>query len=402
MPAEPAVPLSEIQQRLLTFQGRLSVAAAPVDLALIIQNTDLYYLAGTVQTGHLLVPAQGDCRLLIRKVLERAREDSPLDAIAPMTSLKALPDEIEKICGKRPWRIGMELDVLPANLLGLYRRVLGEDVEIVDVSRDLLAVRSVKSEWEIDALRAAGRINDSLYRELPALIEPGMTTYDLQSALNCHACRQGHVGLVRMRGFNIDGLIGIVVSGPTGSVPGHSQFPIGGQGPSPVIAHGGDHLPIDRDVPIIFDYLANNAGYHHDQTRMAVLGRLPDDARRIYEAMQELLHQVESSLQPGAIPSRIYEEVLARVAELGLADGFLGPPGYAVNFVGHSVGLEVNETPVLARKFDEPLVEGNTLAVEPKFTHSSYGVIGIENTFVIRAAGAENLGSTPENVLEIG
>lgn len=397
----PAVPHTEIADRTRALQGRLGKSEAPVDLAMIIQGTDLYYFSGTVQTGHLLVPMEGDSRLLIRKVLERARSDSPLDSIEPMKSLKALPMEIEKLCGKGPWRVGMELDVVPVNLLALYRRILGDDVEIVDISPDILAVRSVKSDWEIQAIRESGLVNDSLYRVLPEVFRPGMTTYELQSALNYHACREGHVGLIRMRGFNIDGLTGALVSGPTGSIPGHSQFPIGGHGPDTVIAHGGDHLPIEADVPIIFDYVVNCRGYHHDQTRMAVHGRFPDDARRVYEAMQEVLGQVESSLRPGAIPSAIYEDVLTRVADLGLAEGFLGPPEYAVSFVGHSLGLEVNEAPVLARKFDDPLVEGNTMAVEPKFTHPSYGVIGIENTFVIRANGAENLSTTPEEILEL-
>lgn len=395
----PSVPFEEIQRRSQAFQLRLTDSA--VDAALILQNNDLYYLAGTIQTSHLLVPASGEARLLVRKVLERARDDSPLGHIEPMTSLKALPDEVARVCGPRPWRIGMELDVLPATLLDLYQRILGEDVEIVNVSPALLAVRAVKSEWEIDQMKESARINDSIYHAVPEILREGLSSFDLQSLLNDHACRQGHVGLVRMRGFNIDGLIGVVVSGPGGAAPGHSQFPIGGLGLHSVIAHGGDATPIQRNVPVIFDYLANRNGYHHDQTRMAALGSFPDRARDIFEAMTTVLREVEAALKPGAIPSKIYENVLARVGDLGLADGFLGPPGHAVGFVGHSLGIEVNETPVLARKFDDPLVEGNTLAVEPKFTHPEYGVIGLENTYVIRQNGPESLGTTPEHILEV-
>ena len=71
----PAVPHTEIADRTRALQGRLGKSEAPVDLAMIIQGTDLYYFSGTVQTGHLLVPMEGDSRLLIRKVLERARSD---------------------------------------------------------------------------------------------------------------------------------------------------------------------------------------------------------------------------------------------------------------------------------------------------------------------------------------
>ena len=91
--------------------------------------------------------------------------------------------------------------------------------------------------------------------------------------------------------------------------------------------------------------------------------------------------------------------MLSLANDKGIGDNFMGPGELAVKFVGHSVGLEVNELPVLAPRFDEPLGEGNTLAIEPKYTHPSWGVIGVENTYAVRADRLENLTEIPEDII---
>lgn len=397
----PAVPRREIHRRVRALQDRLASAEPPLDVAVILEHVDLYYLSGTVQTAHLLVPVHGTPRLLVRKVLERAREDSPLEDIRSMTSLRQLTDALRELCGPPPWRIGMELDVIPVLAHRRYRELLGDGTEIHDVSGSLLELRSVKSDWEIEQIRDAARINERIYRELSEFLSADLSSYELQAILDCRARTAGHVGLVRMRGFNVNGLIGVVASGASGAMPGHSEFPIGGLGPHPVLAHGGDLAKLERDTPIVFDYLASVTGYHHDQTRMAVIGRFPPEAERIYEGMREILRAVEAGLRPGRSAATIYAEALDHAGRLGLADGFMGLPRHAVRFVGHSIGLEVNEMPVLARKFDRPIEVGNVFAVEPKFTHPRLGVIGLENTYAIRQDGCENLGSTPEDVVSV-
>lgn len=392
------VPRGELNRRIGALQEHL--AERGLEVAVILQHVDLYYFAGTIQTCHLLVPQSGEPRLLVRKVLERARADSNLEDVRPLASLRRLADEVRDLCGPPPWRVGMELDVLPVNLFALYRDRLSE-AEIEDISPAVLALRARKSEWEIDRIRDAARISDLFYREIGECFEAGISTYELQAILGCRAAQAGHLGYVRLRGFNVDGLMGTVVSGPTGALPGHSQFAIGGRGPHPFVAHGGDFEPIQRDMPIIFDYNANVSGYHHDQTRMAVWGEMPAEAERIYEALRGILRSLEEELKPGACPASLYAGALAGAKANALEAGFMGMPGCAVPFVGHAVGLEVDEPPVLARGFDEALVAGNVLAVEPKFRHPQLGVIGIENTYVVRENGVENLSSSPEDVVRM-
>src|SRR6185503_12250095 len=144
-----------------------------------------------------------------------------------------------------------------------------------------------------------------------------------------------------------------------------------------------------------------SAGYYADQTRMAVKGRLGAGPRKIYETMQEVLRHCERTIRAGSVPARVYSEVVGLVESRGLSRGFMGPPGQAVGFIGHGVGLEVNESPVLAPKFEKPLPAGTVLAIEPKFIDPGLGVVGLENTYVVRPDGLENLTPIPEDILSV-
>ncbi|MEC8935471.1 MAG: M24 family metallopeptidase, partial [Planctomycetota bacterium] len=130
-------------------------------------------------------------------------------------------------------------------------------------------------------------------------------------------------------------------------------------------------------------------------------GTMPDGALEIYEKTRELLRFCEETIREGSTPSKIYEEMVALAHDKGIGDNFMGPGELAVKFTGHSVGLEVNELPVLAPRFDEPLVAGNTLAIEPKYTHPEWGVIGVENTYAVRPDRLENLTEIPEDIISV-
>ena len=395
-----SVPEAEIDRRVRAVQGELAGADPPVDLLLIVQKADLFYLSGTVQQCHLALPAQGAPRLLVRKVREIARADSPIRDIVPLRSFRELPGHVRALCGAPPWRIGMELDVLPVGLWQTYRSVFGGDAEIVDCSQALLAARSRKSAWELDRFRDAARIHPLLFADpLRRLLAQEISPCDLQARLEAEARALGHCGLVRLRGLDVETGIGIAVSGPDGAVPSHSMFPIGGAGPHAWVSHGGTRAPLRRGVPIILDFLMSTTGYHVDCSRMAVRGAFPDRAASILDRIGRLLRGMEGRLRAGAQPADIYRSAMEEAADAGLGDGFMGPDGYRVAFVGHGVGLEVNELPVIGPRAGRPLQAGNVIALEPKYTDPEYGVIGLENTYAITRDGAERLTTATEAVV---
>ena len=71
-----------------------------------------------------------------------------------------------------------------------------------------------------------------------------------------------------------------------------------------------------------------------------------------------------------------------------------------VKFLGHGVGLEMDELPIFAKGFDTPLLPGMTFALEPKFVFE-HGAVGIENTFVLRENGAEKLNKFSEEIIYV-
>ena len=335
----PSVPAAEIDRRVRAVQDELAGAEPPVDLLLVVQKADLFYLSGTVQQCHLALPAEGSPRLLVRKVRETAEADSPMRDIVPLRSFRELSGHVRDLCGEPPWRIGMELDVLPVGLWHTYRGVFGDDAEIVDCSPQLLAVRSRKSEWELDQFRDAARIHPLLFADpLRRLLAEDVSPYDLELRLEAEARALGHCGLVRLRGLDVETGIGIAVSGPDGAVPSNSMFPIGGTGPHAWVSHGGTRAPIRRDVPIILDFLMSTTGYHVDCSRMAVRGAFPDRAASILARIGDLLRGMESRLRAGVRPSEIYRSAVEEASAAGLGEGFMGPPGYQVTSSGTAWG----------------------------------------------------------------
>jgi Xaa-Pro aminopeptidase len=193
---------------------------------------------------------------------------------------------------------------------------------------------------------------------------------------------------------------GHLMSGPTAAVPSYLASPTGGVGTSPAIAQGPSYRTIQRHEPVLVDYVFAYNGYLSDHTRIFSLGSLPQKLIDAQTAMLEVQEMVKKSAAPGVPSGAIYELALAKAAELGYADHFMGAASKErIRFVGHGIGLEVDEYPFLAAGQDLPLQEGMTIALEPKLIFPGEGVVGIENTHVVTQDGLEQLGRFPEEIL---
>ena len=94
-----------------------------------------------------------------------------------------------------------------------------------------------------------------------------------------------------------------------------------------------------------------------------------------------------SQLKPGEIPSEIYAKSMDMAAKAGFAEGFMALGANKVAFLGHGIGLAIDEQPVLAKGFDAPLELGMVLAIEPKMGVPGLGMVGVENTFEVTPQG---------------
>ncbi len=397
-PTARLVPASETERRLERLQAAL--AERGLDAALIMQNADLYYFSGTVQQSYLYVPRAGEPALFVRKTLARARLESPLARIVPLASPKELPALLNERYGKLPARVGLELDVLPVNDLRRLERLLPA-AEFSDVSREIVLLRAIKSPFEIDLITHAAAVADEVCRRIPGILREGLTEAEFAGRVEAEARSLGHQGIIRMRGFNQEMFYGQLLTGVSGTASSYLDTPLAGTGLSPAIAQGVSFKRIARDEPVVFDFVPCVNGYIADFTRIFVLGALAPEMERAFAVALDVQAEIVRLARPGVTCRTLYEAGLAVADAAGLADFFMGHGPSQVRFLGHGVGLELDELPVIAGS-DLELAEGMVFALEPKFVLPGHGAIGIENTWVVRTAGIESLTRSREIIYHVG
>jgi Xaa-Pro aminopeptidase len=391
------IPLAEINRRIAALQCQL--AEHRMDAALILQNADLFYLTGTIQQSHLYLPVRGKPLLMVRRSEERARAESPLVGIVGLASPKELIGGIKANGSPLPATLGMELDVLPANLFFGYQRLFPE-TRIVDVSPLIRRLRAVKSPFEISRMREAGRLADAVAAAAGRLIAEGMSEVELAGHIEAHARRLGHQGLVRMRLWGSELFYGHLMAGATGAVPSFISSPTGGAGLGPSCPQGPSLIPIRRGQPILVDYVFCHRGYLADHARIFSIGPLDKDLLDAHQAMRDVQRVIIAMARPGVRAGDIYAAALAKTTAMGYGDFFMGADSQRVRFVGHGIGTELDEFPFLAEGQDMALEAGMTVAVEPKLVIPGRGVVGIENTFLVTDSGLEKLTHFTEDVVQ--
>jgi Xaa-Pro aminopeptidase len=383
----PSAPRSEIDRRIKAFQSKL--ARSSVDAALIVQRADLYYFSGTGQDAHLLIPVDGVPVLMVRRSFERAIEDSPLDNVVPLSRLSELSHIIKGAFAGQLHRLGMELDVLPVNQFNQYTGIF-PSARIVDVSKLIRETRMVKSQYEIGLQRRAAELNDDMFNSVGEILREGISEIELAGVLESFYRRRGHQGLVRVRGFNQEVFYGHIMSGENLAVPSCSVGPTGGPGPNPSMPQGAGIKKIRAGEPVQIDYVGIVEGYMVDQARTFFIGNAPEQFRRIHSVALEIQKAIIGNSKPGVSTEGLYDLAVEMSKAVGESAHFMGYPS-PVPFVGHGVGLELDELPVLGRRSRHNLEEGMVLALEPKFIIPGKGLAGIENTFVVGKDGMEKL-----------
>jgi Xaa-Pro dipeptidase len=395
------VPRSEIEGRIARLQAALG--AAGIDLALVVQNADLFYLSGTIVQGQLLVPASGEPVLLVRKDPERARQESPVKDIRPVGSLRELPSVVAELGIGPKAVIGMELDVIPVNLFRRYEGLI-PNAGIRDCSPIIRQVRSVKSEYELALVAEAARIVDKGFTAAVKALRTGMTELEVSAACEA-AMREAGNSNVRMRAFNEEWPFGNVGAGPDAGLAGYTGNPLAGAGVSPAVGQGSGWRSIGPGEPVVVDLVAFAGGYLCDQTRIISIGPLASDLAEGYRlclAVQDLIREAACA---GAACGDVYKQanewMTGQLASAGLTAYFMGAPNNQAPYVGHGLGLELDETPVLARGFKTLLERDQVVACEPKLVFPGRGVVGVENTWRVTDHGLERLTVSPDTLLEL-
>jgi Xaa-Pro dipeptidase len=379
-----------------------------IDACLITQNVDLYYFSGSMQTGYLVIPVEGEAIFFVRRSVVRAQQESAV-AVEALGSLREfgaiLEDRFPILFSEakkeaRKLTIATEFDVLPMQQFQRLEAAL-PDANWVDGSMLVRETRMIKDAYEIGRIQEAARIIDIALEHAIAHVREGMTEVALMSLIETTLRQNGHLGLMRMRGFNQEIVTGMVGSGAAAAEPTYFDGPAGGRGLSPASPQSSSSKRIELNEPILIDIGCCIDGYVIDQTRTVVVGGLDNQLTHAYRISESILSSTEANLRPGTMCDELYALALGQAAEAGLSEFFMGFGADQVKFLGHGIGLEIDELPVLAKGFKLPLEAGMVIAIEPKFTFPGRGVVGIENSYLITEQGYTKLTCSREGIISI-
>ena len=391
-------PGEEIQERHRRLREKME--SAGLGGFLVVQKMDCFYLSGTAQDALLFFPQGGKPLLLVKRELERARAESPLEHVVGFKSLRELPSLIAKQVGGLPRVLGLEMDILPVR--DYFRlQSLFPNSKFVDGSGIIRDLRKIKSPFELDLMQKAGNIGKRVYEEAGKILREGMTEIEFGGLLEATAKKLGHEGLLRVRSFNYEAYSWHVLSGSAGGIVSQSDSPMGGLGLSPAFPVGASRRVMKACEPILVDFGICYHGYQADETRMFSIGKMSPKFVDAYKACREIHDAVLAEARPGADCEGLFLRTLELARALGYEDSYLGPPGLQTKFIAHGIGLELNEYPFLAQGQSYPLEEGMTFAVEPKIVFPGEGSVGLENTVVVAPEGCEILTPIDMDIIEV-
>ncbi len=371
-----------------------------IDAVFIFQNTDLYYFSGTIQSGLLCLPCSGDPIYLVTKSMVRATQESVWKNIIALPKLEKAP-EILASEGIQPLKkVGLEMDVIPA---AHYFRITQSfpDVEFVDASPAIRKIRMIKSPYEVDQIREAAKMILQAWQQLPSWIRPGVTELEVLAQMEQYLRLQGHQGILRTRGFNCEIGYGAFAAGSNACFPTSFPGSTGYRGLYPAISNTGSERPLVPGEPLLVDIAGGYGGYLADATRTFAIGSLPSDMREAHAWILELNLEIESMLISGMECCKICDYAFVKAENHHFADTFMGIGDNHLRFIGHGIGLELDEWPVLASKSSMQLKADMVVAVEPKLFFPERGGIGIENMYLITETGCEKLTPYSDEIIII-
>lgn len=394
-----SMPLQELSLRWDKVRAMLRAHAPEAGGLMTFSRVAAYYLTGTMAPGVCWMPIEGDPVLMLRKGLERARLESPLDSIIAFRSYsdleglareagRPLPGVIATEMAGLSWSLGQ---TLAAKLSGA-RLVPGDSI--------LAMAQSLKTPWELAKLRLAGERHALCLMEIvPARIRPGMTEREISHIVWEAFFSQGHNGIMRMGAFGEEIFLGHVSAGDSGNYPSYFNGPLGLRGEHPaatVMGYAGKVWK--KGEPLALDVGFCLEGYHTDKTQLlwaGPRGSIPEQARRGQDFCIGVQEWIAERMKPGALPSELYAHCMRWAEAEGLAEGFMGLGDNKVRFIGHGIGLTIDAWPVIAKGFDAPLEEGMVMALEPKHGIPGLGMVGVENTFEVMPQGGRCLTGAP-------
>ena len=366
-----------------------------IDAALITCNVNLIYTYGRVVSGYLYLPLNAPARLFIKRP-----NDIEGEHIHPIRKPEQIT-ELLKECGlPLPAKLMLEGDELSFTE---YNRLAAcfPETEVVPCGTALIRqARSVKTPIEIEMFRRSGAAHTKAYEQIPSVYQPGMTDRQLSIEIERLMSLEGCLGIFRVFGQSMEIFMGSLLAGDNAAVPSPYDFALGGKGLDPSLPGGVSGTLLQAGQCFMVDMGGNFYGYMGDMSRVFSIGRLPEQAYTAHQTCIEIQEEIAAMAKPGTVCEDMYNKAIEIVTKAGFADYFMGVDQKA-KFIGHGIGLEINEMPVLAPRMKQELEPGMVFALEPKIVLPGIGPVGIENSWAVTTDGLEKLTLCKEEIIEL-
>lgn len=379
----------ESQRRLLKVRSQMDKSG--IAAVLICDNANLYYLTGRVFAGYVWIPLKGEPVYFVKRPVEMEGDN--------VVSIRK-PEQIPASTGIMPPEVlGLELDTVPYSMVTRLE-LLFPEARLADASAVMRQARAVKTDEEVRLIGESAMHQDHVYSLVPSYFREGMRDFELQVEIERASRLDGCLGLFRVSGPSMELFMGNVLAGDNADEPSPYDFAMGGAGMDPSLPVGCNGSIIKSGTTVMVDVNGNYTGYMSDMTRTYYLGEIAQLARKAHQLSIDICRRLEREGTPGAEARSLYQIAEDMVAEAGLHEYFMGHRQKA-GFIGHGVGIEINELPVIAPRSRDLLQVGNVIALEPKFVIPGTGAVGIENTYVVTPDGLRRLTDAPEQLTSL-
>lgn len=372
-------------RRLMLQQG--------IDALIIATNVNMIYANGAMVSGYLYIPLNAPSILFVKRPNNVVGEH-----VMPIRKPEQLPELIAQCGLPMPTKLALEGDELT------YREYLRlaacfPNVEVVPCATSLVReARSIKTEQEVELFRRSGKMHAQAYAQIPSLYRAGMTDSELSIEVERLMRQSGCLGIFRVFGQSMEIFMGSLLAGDNAAVASPYDFALGGEGLHPSLPGGANGTLLKEGESFMVDMAGNYYGYMSDMSRVYAIGSLSDEAYKAHQVCLDVQNEIADHVKPGVVCESLYQMAMERVRRAGFADYFMGVEQKA-RFIGHGVGLEINESPVIASRISTILEPGMVFALEPKIVLPGVGPLGIENTWVVTAEGVEKLTNAPEEIV---
>lgn len=341
------------------------LSASSAGAAFIQKDENCRYISGfTGSDSYLFLTPDTDYLLTDSRYTEQAKEEAKGFEIINCAGKVAA--EVAALCQKHHVKkLGVE-KVLSYQMYLAIREAAGD---LAFSFCDADALRRIKSREELALIEEACRISDEGFRRMLPFLKSGKTEADMRAILECAMLEAGSEG----KSFDT-----IVASGWRSAYP-----------------HGtATDKVIEEGDLVTFDFGAIHKGYHSDITRTVAVGTITERQRFLYDSVLACLELIENTMKAGerACDADRRAREFLKTKELDT---------YFTHALGHSVGLEIHEAPVLAPRDSSALLEGMTETIEPGVYIPGVGGVRIEDTVAIEEEGLSILTKFPKDFVSI-